>query len=135
MKPDLRASLIATLLLFAAASSFAAEKIFDPTRDSAKDLAAAEVAANAQHKNILLDVGGNWCPWCILLDRTLHKDAKLNDALESNFVVVHVNWSIDSQNKAFLANYPKVSGYPFFFVLSSNGKLVHAQPTDPLETD
>jgi len=83
----------------------------------------------------LLDVGGNWCPWCKLLDRTLHQDAKLNDALESNFVVVHVNWSIDSQNKVFLANYPKVSGYPFFFVLSANGKLFQAQPTDPLETD
>lgn len=49
--------------------------------------------------------------------------------------MVHVNWSIDSQNKAFLANYPKVSGYPFFFVLSANGKLLDAQPTDPLETD
>lgn len=131
----LRAILVAGLLFCASLSSFAAEKIFDPTRDSAKDLAAAEVQAAAQHKNILLDVGGNWCPWCILLDRTLHQDPQLNEALESNFVVVHVNWSEDNQNQAFLSHYPQVDGYPFFFVLSPKGKLLHAQPTDPLETD
>jgi thioredoxin-related protein len=132
---NLRSNLTAVILVLVAASSFAADKIFDPTRDSAKDLAAAETQAAAQHKHILLDVGGNWCPWCLLLDRTLHQDAKLKSALEDNYVVVHVNWSIDSQNKDFLANYPKVSGYPYFFILSADGKFLHAQPTDPLEFD
>jgi thioredoxin-related protein len=131
----LRASFVATLLLYASIGSFAAEKVFDPNRDSAKDLAAAETQAAAQHKNILLDVGGNWCPWCILLDRTLHQDAQLTEALESNFVVVHVNWSEENQNQAFLSHYPPVDGYPFFFVLSPKGKLLRAQPTDPLEAD
>jgi len=42
---NLRAGLTAIVLLMAAASSFAAENIFDPTRDSAKDLAAAEAQA------------------------------------------------------------------------------------------
>ena len=130
-----RTFLAATLLLASAVSAFAAEKIFDPTADSAKDLAGAEVQAKQEHKRILLDVGGNWCSWCHLLEHTLHENAGLKAALESNFVVVHVNWSQDNPNEAFLSHYPKVNGYPFLFVLSADGKLLYAQPTDALEAD
>jgi thiol:disulfide interchange protein len=132
---NLRNSLIASVLAFAAVSSFAADKIFDPTRDSAKDLAAAETQAAAEHKHILLDVGGNWCSWCHLLDRTLHENPALTSALESNYVVVHVNWDPDHENQPFLSHYPKTEGYPYLLVLAADGKLLHAQPTDALETD
>jgi thioredoxin-related protein len=135
MNSKIRISLIATLLFFAAASSFAAENIFDPSRDSAKDLAAAEAQAKAQHKHILLDVGGNWCSWCHLLDRTLHENPALTAALEKNYIVVHVNWDPDHENQIFLSHYPKTEGYPYLLVLSADGKLLHAQPTDLLETD
>ncbi len=49
----------------------AAARIFDPSRDALADLHSAEQKATVEHKNLLLDVGGNWCPFCILLDRTL----------------------------------------------------------------
>lgn len=135
MPTQFRVLVAAAALLFASSAAFAAENIFDPTRDPAKDLAAAETQAKAEHKNILLDVGGNWCPWCHLLDKTLHENADLKSALETRFVVVHVNWSRENENAAFLSKFPKVDGYPFLFVLSPEGKLLHAQPTDPLETD
>ena len=35
-------------------STYAADKVFDPTRDSAKDLKAAVEQARAEHKNILM---------------------------------------------------------------------------------
>jgi thiol:disulfide interchange protein len=130
-----RVFLAGALLLATAASCFAAEKIFDPAADSAKDLAAAETQARQQHKRILLDVGGNWCSWCHLLEHTLHENAALKSALETNYIVVHVNWSQDRPNEAFLSRYPKVDGYPYLFVLAPDGKLIHAQPTDALEQD
>ena len=135
MRKHLRVFLAATAILFSTQAIFAAENIFDPTRDPAKDLAAAEAQAKAEHKNILLDVGGNWCSWCHLLDRTLHSNAGLNSALESHFVVVHVNWSRENENEAFLSHYPKADGFPYLLVLSPDGKLLHAQLTSPLETD
>lgn len=135
MARSIKAALAFALIFLIDRGVFAAEKVFDPTRDSAKDLAAAEAVAKTQHKNILLDVGGNWCPWCIVLDRTLHQDPQLSSAIESTFVVVHVNWSRENQNQAFLSRFPKVSGYPYFFVLSESGKLLQAQPTDALEAD
>jgi thioredoxin-related protein len=123
----------AALLLLLPIAARAAEHIFDPSRDAAADLAAAERQATAEHKLILLDVGGNWCGWCMLFDGVSHSDAKLHDVLEKKYVVVHVNMSKENENGAFLSQYPKISGYPHFFVLSAGGKVIISQSTDIFE--
>lgn len=106
---------------------------FDPTRDAAADLTAAEHKATAEHKLILLDVGGNWCIWCRIFDKLSNEDPKLHDVLEKRYVIVHVNMSKENENKAFLGQYPKVPGYPHFFVLKSSGKLLISQDTSVFE--
>jgi len=111
----------------------AADKPFDPTRDSARDLHAAMEQAHREHKNILMDVGGNWCPWCIVLDRTLHEDQELHALLEKNYVLLHVNFSRENENLAFLGAYPKAKGYPAWYVLSPKGELLKAEDTSELE--
>ena len=117
--------MVVVVLLGGAVAARAAEKVFDPSRDPAQDLRTAETKAQAEHKNILLDVGGNWCPWCILLDRTLAQDGDLR-----------VNWSRENQNAAFLSHYPKAKGYPSWYVLSADGKLLKAEnDTSELEQD
>lgn len=124
---------VGAVLGMVAAGAFAAEKPFDPTRDAAKDLQAAMAQAKTEHKNILMDVGGNWCPWCLVLDRTLAEDAGLHALLEKNYVVVHVNFSKENQNAEFLKQYPAAKGYPAWYVLSADGKLLKAEDTSDLE--
>ena len=109
------------------------EKIFDPTRDSAKDIADAIKKATKQNKPILIDVGGNWCSWCHKLD-TLFKTDKEVGKLLKKYVVVQVNYSQENKNETVLANFPKITGYPHLFVLDKTGKLVHSQDTGLLET-
>lgn len=125
--------LVVMLLFVSPLARAAVHGPFDPSRNAANDLAAAKQQATAEHKNILLDVGGNWCPWCILLDPFLHENADLAGMLNDHYVVVHVNMSRENQNADFLAHYPKVPGYPYLMVLSPEGKLLHAQDTDPLQ--
>jgi thioredoxin-related protein len=125
---------VAIVLLFVSSMAVAATTgPFDPSRNASNDLAAAEQQAAAEHKNVLLDVGGNWCSWCILLDRFLHDNTDLAGLLKDHYVVVHVNMSRENPNAAFLARYPKIAGYPFLIVVSPQGKLLHAQDTDPLQ--
>lgn len=71
----------ALMMLAVCGVARAAEKIFDPSRNPTKDLQAAINQTETEHKNILMDVGGNWCPWCMLLDRTLHEDQQLRGLL------------------------------------------------------
>lgn len=129
---------VAVLVMLVAVSGAAraAEKVFDAASDPAKDLKAAMDRAQAEHKNILMDVGGNWCSWCMLLDRTLHEDKELHDLLEKNYVVLHVNFSKENDNKEFLRRYPQPKGYPALYVLSAQGRLLKAETdTSELEGD
>jgi len=106
---------------------------FDPTRDSEKDLADAIVKAKESGKYILLDVGGEWCIWCKRLDIFFYDNEELNKMLNDAFVVVKVNYSPENKNEKFLAKYPKIPGYPNFFILDKNGKFIQSQDTSALE--
>lgn len=108
---------------------------FDPSRDAAKDLKNAIVHAEKENKNILLDVGGEWCIWCHRLDEFILVDKEIDSTLHANFVVVKVNYSKENKNEALLSKYPKVEGYPHFFVLEKDGKLLLSKNTGELEAE
>jgi thioredoxin-related protein len=106
---------------------------FDAPRDAAKDLQAAKEEAHKTGRRILLDVGGNWCSWCRLMDRWFTENKDLHDLRDKDFVVVLVNYSPDNKNEALLSQYPAIEGYPHFFVLDADGKLLRSQDTGELE--
>lgn len=106
---------------------------FDPTRDAEKDIKDAVTEAKKSNRRILLDVGGEWCIWCHRLDELFESNQDLNEFLHNNFVVVKINYSKENENKEVLSKYPKVAGYPHFFILDKNGKFLHSQNTGDLE--
>lgn len=108
-------------------------RVFDPSRDALLDLHTAEQQAATQHKNILMDVGGNWCPSCIAFDSALRSDSGLQDLLSRNYILLHVNWSSDNENEPLLSRYPKAHGYPTLYVLSPTGQLLTSQDTGSFE--
>ncbi|MFO1306191.1 MAG: thioredoxin family protein [Burkholderiales bacterium] len=126
---------LAALLLAFAFNALAADlpKKFEPSRDPAKDVAAAAAQAKAENKRVLVDVGGEWCVWCHLMDDFIAANADVRAVLDANYVMVKVNWSRENKNEAFLDQFPKIKGYPHLFVLDGDGKLVHSQDTDVLE--
>ena len=107
---------------------------FDPTRDGAKDVATALALAKAQDKRVLVDVGGEWCPWCHILDRFVAANPDVQALRDANYVWVKVNWSKENKNEALLSRWPKVQGYPHLFVLDADGTLLHSQDTGVLES-
>jgi thiol:disulfide interchange protein len=106
---------------------------YDPSRDPAKDLQAAIALATKTNKKILLEVGGDWCIYCNLMDETFDSHPQLRKVRDANYVTVKVNYSKENPNEAFLSHYPKIPDYPHFFVLDSKGVLLRSQPTHPFE--
>jgi thioredoxin-related protein len=106
---------------------------FDPKRNPNHDLDSAIVLAKQSGRHILLDVGGEWCKWCHFLDSFFERNADVEGFLHKNYLVVKINFSPENKNEAFLSKFPKVAGYPHFFVLDSDGKLLHSQDTGALE--
>jgi thioredoxin-related protein len=107
---------------------------FDPARDAARDITAAVNEAGRSGKNVILDVGGDWCIWCRRLDQFFEQNKDVSNYMHENYVVVKVNWSEANKNEAVLSSYPKIPGYPHLFVLDAQGNLLHSQDTGLLES-
>jgi thioredoxin-related protein len=109
---------------------------YDPARDPAADLKAAVSQARTENKRILLEVGGEWCVYCRILNKTILDNEELARRLHGSFVIVKVNFSDEVKNEAFLSQYPKIPSYPHLFVLDKDGKLLLSQtPDDFLKDD
>lgn len=106
---------------------------YDPAANPFRQLDAAKEQAAREGKRILLDVGGEWCVWCHRLDDLFRGNKDLADMVNRNYVVIKVNVSLDNKNEIFMAQFPKVAGYPHLFVLEANGKLAHSQDSGDLE--
>lgn len=106
---------------------------YDTARDPFADLRMAMERASADGKRILIDVGGNWCSWCHILDDYVAAHPRVIDAMQRNYVAIKVNMSSRHENERFLSRYPTIPGYPHIFVLAADGSLVHSQNTSELE--
>jgi hypothetical protein len=67
------------------------------------------------------------------MDRFFAANPELAKLRDANFIVLRINFSKENQNQAFLSRWPKVAGYPHFFVLDANGRLLQSQNTSALE--
>ncbi|MGA3326504.1 MAG: thioredoxin family protein [Terriglobia bacterium] len=106
---------------------------YDASRDPAKDLQDVIALATKTNKRILLEVGGDWCVFCNIMDQTFDSHPQLRKLRDANFVTLKVNFSKENPNEAFLSKYPKIADYPHFFVLDSKGAFLYSQPTHKFE--
>lgn len=106
---------------------------YNPAADPDAELQNVVTIAQQAGKNILLDVGGEWCIWCHRLDSLFEANQDISAFLLTNYVPLKINMSRENENKEFLSRFPAIEGYPHLFVLDPNGKLLHSQETGALE--
>jgi len=128
-----RVLLLAFVAFASAALAAALPTTFDPTRDAEKDVALALQIAKREGKRVLVDVGGEWCAWCKIMDRFFAANAAVRTVRDTHYVWVKVNWSKENRNEALLSRWPKIDGYPHLFVLDADGRVLHSQDTSLLE--
>ena len=88
---------------------------YDESRDPVKDLQNAMIeATRTNKKRILVDVGGDWCVYCGMMDATFDGHPQLRKVRDTYFVTVKVNYSKENPNDAFLSKYPRIADYPNF---------------------
>ncbi len=94
-------SIFLVFILFLSFSLKAQEKItlYNPEADSRKDLEMAIQTAQEQHKHVLIQVGGNWCPWCIRLHGVFESEARIDSILKSDYVFLLINYSKENKNE------------------------------------
>ena len=117
----------------------AQEKIslYNPEADARKDLETAIQKAQDQQKHVLIQVGGNWCSWCVRLHGVFESDARIDSILKSDYVFILINYSKENKNEVVLADlgFPQRFGFPVLLVLDQDGHRLHTQNTAYLEKD
>jgi thiol:disulfide interchange protein len=128
---------ILSLAVALPAISQEAVSVYNPSADAKVELTAAIQRAKDQNKHVLVQVGGNWCPWCIRLHGFFKSEARVDSILNKDYVFVLVNYSKENKNPEVLASlgYPQRFGFPVLLVLDQNGQRLHTQDTGLLELD
>lgn len=110
-------------------------KLYNPDADAKTDIAAAIALADSIGKNVLLQIGGNWCPWCIRFNRFCISDKEIDTLLQNNYIIVHINYSNENKNLEVLKSlgYPQRFGFPVLVILDGKGNRMHTQDTGLLE--
>ena len=79
---------------------------FDPQRDAARDVIVAQHLAKTTGRRVLVDVGGQWCGWCRKLDRFIASQPQIKALIDSHYVWLKVNYSVENRNTAVLSRCP-----------------------------
>lgn len=131
--------LFISLVLFFSFTTVNAQetKLYNPSANAAKDIAAALKKAKAEHKFVLIQAGGNWCKWCIEFARFAKADPQIDSVIKASFIWYHLNYSKENENKAAFSklNYPQRFGYPTFIILNEKGERIHTQNCEYLENN
>lgn len=111
------------------------KQLYNPELNGKVQIADAVKQAKKQDKHVLIQIGGNWCSWCIMFHNFCTQDKEISQYLSDNFVVVKLNYSKENFNKALLRKYryPNRFGFPVFVILNSKGEYLHTQNSVYLE--
>src|SRR5262245_20722335 len=85
---------------------------FDAARDAAADIEEAMAEAAKTAIRLLLDVGGDWCAWCQLLDEFFRRNPSPLKLRDDNFITVAVYYGPDNKNDQVLSRYSPILGIP-----------------------
>jgi thiol-disulfide isomerase/thioredoxin len=108
---------------------------FDPSRDASADIHAAILDAQRTNRRVLIDVGGEWCPYCLELASLFRNNRELLDLRDQNFIVVPLYYAPNQKNDKALASYPPIQGIPHFYILDKQGRFLHSQHVAELRED
>jgi len=109
--------------------------LYNPSAVAKQEIADAVDSAAATGKHVFLQIGGNWCVWCLRFNDLVTTNDTLNNYLHANYEVVHVNYSKENKNEEVLASlgFPQRFGFPVFVILDAKGERLHTQSSAYLE--
>jgi thioredoxin 1 len=99
---------------------------YDEKADAAADVQHAIAAAQADHKQVLLVFGANWCEDCRALDKAMHGSSR--HLIDSQFEVVKIDIGNFDKNLALANRFgnPIAKGIPAVVVVGTGSRVIYA---------
>ena len=134
-------TLVLTLACLGVNAQTALPKVYNESIDPLKQIEQTVGKASKNKKNIIVQLGGNWCIWCLRFADFITKDADIKATIDMNYEYIHVNiprrgtpqYEAAAPLQKRLNNAGRF-GYPVLVVLSPSGKVLHIQDSSFLES-
>jgi thioredoxin-related protein len=135
----MKKTLFSILFLLVSILLFSQEKSqpYNDNADTRADIKKSVDLAKKENKHVLVQFGGNWCPWCIRFHAMVNNTKVLDSLIKADYIYVLTNVPREKEKRDYDLfreyNYPNRFGYPVFVVLDQNGKALHIQDSGILE--
>ncbi len=127
---------ISLCFLLLSGSAFC-QQPYNPNADARADIKAATVKAKQEHKNVLVQFGGNWCPWCLRFHALVTGYPELDSLMKADYIYVLANVPREKDKRDWALfqeyQYPNRFGFPVFVILDGDGKKLNTQDSGLLE--
>lgn len=143
MKKILTITLLGIMLSLSTMAQSNIKRVYNEEINPLEQIDNAIAQAKSSDKFVVCQLGGNWCPWCLLFADFVTKDSTISQVIDENFIYIHVNYNPRvtadkekaQQNTKLLQRLgnPSRFGYPVFIVLDEKGKVLHIQDSSFLE--
>ncbi len=125
-----------SVLIMVIAGSFLLTTAVQAKKPQWKSFNEGLALAKKSGKKVLIDVYTDWCGWCKKMDANTYSDAKVQESLEKNYVLVKLNAEGNEKitydgkpiSPAEFSQGMGVNGYPATLFLQSDGKPITIFP-------
>ncbi len=109
-------------------------KLYDVEANPFAQFEKARHEAKTEGKHVMLQIGGNWCKWCVKFHDFYTNDKELDSIMQANYIIINIAYE-QKKNQDFFASlgYPQRFGFPVFVVTDADGNRLHTQNSWYLE--
>jgi len=108
-------------------------QIYDEKTDGHVLVNAALAKAKIEHHYVLVQWGGNWCSWCIVLHALYEKDPEISKLLRDKYELVMLDTNDRNMPMVKELGASMEHGVPYLTILNADGKPLVQQETESLE--
>lgn len=132
----MKRTILLVILAIFSLEPMAQVNIYNPNANAKEDIQKAISDAKESNKNVLIQIGGNWCPWCVQLHKLFESNDTIKSIINDNYVWILVNYSKENKNLDIMKalSNPQRFGFPVLVILDYNGTRIHTQDTGLLES-
>lgn len=111
--------------------------VYNENADPRTDIKLAIDKARQENKQVIIQFGGNWCPWCVKFHGFINQVPEIDSLVKADYVYVLANVPKEKDKRDFSLfqeyQFPNRFGYPVFVILDKHGKELHIQDSGILE--
>ena len=114
------------------------KQVYSPEADAKLELQKATQLAKSENKHVFIQIGGDWCSWCIKMHEFYNSDTEIDSIMSANYVRILIYYNRRKEkNKELMQElgFPQRFGFPVIVILDGDGNRLHTQDTRYLEDD